>query len=206
MARSKSSARWLREHFDDPYVKQAKAQGYRSRAVFKLMEIQQRDRLLKPGMTVVDLGAAPGGWSQYAAEQVGDRGQVIALDLLAMTPPPGVIFIQGDFREQSVMDQLLETLADRPVDLVMSDMAPNISGVKAADQIRGMYLAELACDFAERSLKPGGDLVMKVFQGQGFDALLKTLKAGFKTVVTRKPESSRARSAETYLLAKNYRL
>lgn len=205
MTRSKSSARWLREHFTDEYVRRAQEEGYRSRAVYKLLEIDQKDRLLRPGMTVVDLGAAPGGWSQLAARQVGERGTVIALDLLAMEPLPGVEFIQGDFREIAILEQLVALLAGRPVDLVMSDMAPNTSGIKAVDQPRGMYLAELAVDFAGQCLRPGGDFLVKAFQGEGFDGFLKTLRDAFGTVALRKPKASRARSAEQYILARNYR-
>ena len=205
MARGKSSARWLREHFTDEYVKRAQKEGYRSRAVYKLLEIHEKDRLLRPGLTVVDLGAAPGGWSQLAARLVGGRGAVIALDLLPMEPLPGVGFIQGDFRETAVLERLLEMLNGRPVDLVISDMAPNTSGVKAVDQPRGMYLAELALDFARRSLRPGGDFLTKAFQGEGFDGFLRELRAAFAKVLIRKPRASRARSAEQYLLARNYR-
>ena len=205
MARGKSSARWLREHFTDEYVKRAQKEGYRSRAVYKLLEIHEKDRLLRPGLTVVDLGAAPGGWSQLAARLVGGRGAVIALDLLPMEPLPGVGFIQGDFRETAVLERLLEMLNGRPVDLLISDMAPNTSGVKAVDQPRGMYLAELALDFARQCLRPGGDLLVKVFQGEGCDAFLKNLRTAFTTVAPRKPKASRARSAEQYLLARNYR-
>ncbi|TVR62427.1 MAG: 23S rRNA (uridine(2552)-2'-O)-methyltransferase RlmE [Candidatus Competibacteraceae bacterium] len=205
MARTKSSARWLREHFADEYVRRAQAEGYRSRAVYKLLEIHEKDRLLGPGGTVVDLGAAPGGWSQLAARLVGRKGCVIALDLLPMEPLAGVEFIQGDFRETAVLDQLLAALAGRPVDLVLSDLAPNTSGIKAVDQPRGLYLAELALDFAGRCLRPGGDFLVKAFQGEGFDAFLQALRAAFVTVVPRKPRASRARSAEQYLLARNYR-
>jgi len=205
MARSKSSARWLREHFTDEYVKRAQAEGYRSRAAYKLLEIQEKDRLLRPGLTVVDLGAAPGGWSQLASRLVGGQGVVIALDLLPMEPLPGVTFIEGDFREAAILEQLLTTLNGRPVDLVISDMAPNTSGIKAVDQPRGMYLAELALDFARRCLRPGGDFLTKAFQGEGFDPFLHDLRVGFATVAIRKPKASRARSAEQYLLARNYR-
>ena len=205
MARTKSSARWLREHFADEYVRRAQAEGYRSRAVYKLLEIHEKDRLLGPGGTVVDLGAAPGGWSQLAVRLVGRKGCVIALDLLPMEPLAGVEFIQGDFRETAVLEQLLTALAGRPVDLVLSDLAPNTSGIKAVDQPRGLYLAELALDFAGRCLRPGGDFLVKAFQGEGFDAFLRTLRAAFVTVVPRKPRASRARSAEQYLLARNYR-
>ena len=205
MARSKSSARWLREHFTDEYVKRAQEEGYRSRAAYKLLEIQEKDRLLRPGLTVVDLGAAPGGWSQLAARLVGGQGAVIALDVLPMEPLAGVEFIQGDFRETEVLERLMAMLNGRPVDLVISDMAPNTSGIKAVDQPRGMYLAELALDFAGQCLRSGGDLLVKVFQGEGFDPFLKSLRAGFATVAARKPKASRARSAERYLLARNYR-
>jgi 23S rRNA (uridine2552-2'-O)-methyltransferase len=205
MARTKSSARWLREHFTDEYVRRAQAEGYRSRAVYKLLEIHEKDRLLRPGMTVVDLGAAPGGWSQLATRLVGREGRVIALDLLPMEPLAGVEFIQGDFRETAVLDQLLTVLANRPVDLVLSDLAPNTSGIKAVDQPRGLYLTELALDFAGRCLRPGGDFLVKAFQGEGFDAFLKNLRAAFAAVAPRKPRASRARSAEQYLLARNYR-
>lgn len=204
MARSKSSGRWLREHFDDPYVKRAQQEGYRSRAVYKLEEIDRRDRLLQPGMTVVDLGAAPGGWSQYAKRAVGERGRVVALDILPMDPMAGVEILQGDFREQEVLDRLLQTLGDRPVDLVISDMAPNISGVNSVDQARAMYLAELAVDFAKQILKPGGDLLLKIFQGEGFEAVLADLRRSFRSVVIRKPKASRPRSREVYALARNY--
>ncbi len=205
MARTKSSARWLREHFTDEYVRRAQAEGYRSRAVYKLLEIHEKDRLLKPGGTVVDLGAAPGGWSQLATRLAGRDGRVIALDLLPMEPLAGVEFIQGDFRETAVLDQLLAALADRPVDLLLSDMAPNTSGIKAVDQPRGLYLSELALDFARRCLRPGGDFLVKAFQGEGFDAFLQDLRAAFAAVAPRKPRASRARSAEQYLLARNYR-
>jgi 23S rRNA (uridine2552-2'-O)-methyltransferase len=206
MARSRrsSSARWLREHFDDPYVKRAQQEGYRSRAAYKLAEIDRKDRLLRPGMTVVDLGAAPGGWSQYAARQVGERGTVIALDILPIDPLPGVTIVQGDFREQAVLDELLAILDGRPVDLVISDMAPNTSGVKAVDQPRAMHLIELAVDFALGCLKPGGDLLVKGFQGEGFEAVLATLRSNFASTRTRKPAASRSRSPELYLLARNY--
>lgn len=206
MARSKSSARWLREHFEDEYVKRARREGYRSRAVYKLKEIQDKDRVLHSGMTVVDLGAAPGSWSQLAAQIVGPAGRVIALDILPMDEIAGVEFVQGDFREHAVFERLQERLAGCPVDLVISDMAPNYSGIKAVDQPAGMYLAELAADFARQCLKPGGSLVTKVFQGEGFDALLRELRDDYVSVVSRKPKSSRSRSPELYLLARNYRL
>ncbi len=198
-------SRWLQEHLSDPYVKNAKYQGYRSRAVYKLKEINHRDHLLKPGMTIIDLGAAPGGWSQLISEIIGKNGTIIALDILPMEPVTGVAFIQGDFQDQSVLDQLLAALTGRAADLVISDMAPNISGIKAVDQTRSMYLAELTVDLAKLSLKKGGNLLMKVFQGEGFDALRRELQNHFATVVVRKPKSSRPRSPEIYLLAKNYR-
>lgn len=205
MARTKSSARWLREHFNDEYVKRARQEGYRSRAVYKLLEIHEKDRLLRPGMTVVDLGAAPGSWSQLAVRLVGQQGAVIALDILPIEPLPGVECIEGDFREAVALECLLAALNGRPVDLVLADMAPNTSGIKAVDQPRGMYLSELALDFAQRCLRPGGDFLLKIFQGEGFDGFLKELRTAFVTVAPRKPKASRARSAEQYLLARNYR-
>lgn len=204
MARSKSSNRWLQEHFNDAYVKRAQQEGYRSRAVFKLLEIQDRDSLLRPGMTVVDLGAAPGGWSEAAVRLVGDRGRVVALDILPMDAIAGVEFIQGDFREEEVLERLMECVGNRPVDLVMSDMAPNISGTKAVDQPRAMYLAELALDLARRVLAPGGDFLVKVFQGEDFDTYLREVRGSFGKVLIRKPKASRPRSREVYLLARNY--
>lgn len=204
MSRSKSSNRWLQEHFNDPYVKRAQQQGYRSRAVYKLLELQQRDKLIKPGMTVVDLGAAPGGWSQLARQLVGDKGRVIALDILPMTPLPGVFFIQGDFQNQEIVNQLLQEVGQEGVDLVISDMAPNMSGVVSVDQPRMIYLAELTLNVAQQILKPGGCLLLKIFQGSGFDEFLRNLRTKFKPVVIRKPDASRSRSAEVYLLAKNY--
>ncbi|MFP5382994.1 MAG: 23S rRNA (uridine(2552)-2'-O)-methyltransferase RlmE [Gammaproteobacteria bacterium] len=205
MSRSRSSSRWLREHFDDPYVRKAQELGYRSRAVFKLLEIQEKDRLLKPGLTVVDLGAAPGSWAQIVAQAVGEKGMVIASDILPMDPLPGVTFIQGDFREEEVFTAILGALGGRPVDLVISDMAPNMSGNRAVDQPRVMYLAELALDLARRVLAPGGSLLVKVFQGEGIDAYRGQLRASFEQLLVRKPEASRARSAEIYLLARGFR-
>ena len=204
MARSKSSARWLKEHFEDEYVKRARQEGYRSRAVFKLQEIDNKDALLRRGLVVVDLGAAPGGWSQYAVQRLQDTGEVIALDILPMDALAGVTVLQGDFREPEVLEQLLQVLNKRAVDLVISDMAPNTSGVSVVDQSRMMYLAELAFDFAKQQLRPGGDLLLKVFQGEGFDELLRELRAAFDRVLVRKPKASRARSKELYLLARNY--
>lgn len=206
MSRSKSSTRWLKEHFDDEYVRRAQQEGRRSRAIYKLIEIQQKDQLLKPGMTVIDLGAAPGGWSEYAAQQVGAKGRVIALDILAMEPVPGVHFIHGDFREETVLQGLLEVIGTDKADLVLSDMAPNISGMGAVDIPRAYYLAELALDLAQQVLKPGGGLLVKLFQGEGFDAYQRNLKQGFKKVVMRKPKASRARSREIYALATGYEL
>lgn len=205
MSRSKSSSRWLHEHFTDEYVRRAQEEGYRSRAIYKLLEIHEHDRLFRSGMTVVDLGAAPGGWSQLAARLVAKQGTVIALDILPMEPLPDVEFIQGDFRETAILEQLLNKLSGRQVDLVISDMAPNTSGIKAVDQPRGMYLSELALDFSQLCLRTGGDFLVKVFQGEGFDVFLKKLRADFTTVAPRKPKASRARSAEQYLLARNYR-
>jgi 23S rRNA (uridine2552-2'-O)-methyltransferase len=201
VARSKSSARWLREHFNDPYVKRAQAEGWRSRAVFKLEELLERDRLLKPGMTIVDLGAAPGSWSQVARERLGDKGRLIALDILPMQGIGGVEFILGDFREDSVLEQLKQALAGAEVDLVLSDMAPNMSGVNAVDQARSMHLVELAEEFAAVQLKKGGAFLTKVFQGEGFDDFVRRLRAGYERVSIRKPKASRARSPEVYALA-----
>jgi 23S rRNA (uridine2552-2'-O)-methyltransferase len=201
MARSKSSSRWLREHFDDPYVKRAQAEGWRSRAVFKLEELIERDRLLKPGMVIVDLGAAPGGWSQVARERLGEQGRVIALDILPMQGIGGVEFILGDFREDAVLARLEATLAGAVVDLVLSDMAPNLSGMAAVDRPRSMHLVELAEEFAAAHLRPGGSFLTKVFQGEGFDDLVKRLRAGYERVSIRKPKASRARSPEVYALA-----
>lgn len=206
MSRSRSSRRWLQEHFSDEFVRRAQREGYRSRAVYKLMEMDERDRLLRPGMTVVDLGAAPGGWSQYAAMRVGPKGRVVALDVLPMEPLPGVDFLQGDFRDDEVLERLRGALAGHAPDLVISDMAPNSSGVKAVDQPRGMYLVELAVEFALAQLRPGGTLLVKAFQGEGFEAVLGTLRRHFASVATRKPRASRDRSPELYLLARNYRV
>ncbi len=204
MSKSKSSRRWLDRHHDDEYVKRASQEGYRSRAAYKLLEIQQKDRIIQPGMRVVDLGAAPGGWSQVAAHLTGKKGQVIALDLLDMDPLPGVTFIQGDFRDDESLGRLRKLLQNRPVDLVISDMAPNVSGMKAVDQPRAMYLCDLALDLAREVLKPEGALVVKVFQGEGFDKYLRDLRGAFGKVTTRKPKASRPRSREVYLVARNY--
>ena len=201
MARSKSSHRWLKEHFSDPFVKRAQSEGWRSRAVFKLEELLERDRILKPGMVVVDLGAAPGGWSQMVRQRLGDSGRVVALDILPMQGIAGVEVIEGDFREEAVVQQLEAILNGAVVDLVLSDMAPNISGVDSADQARAMHLAELAQEFSAMHLKPGGAFLVKLFQGRGSDESLKGLRAGYERVSIRKPKASRARSAEVYALA-----
>lgn len=202
MARSKTSKAWLQEHVTDPYVHRARAEGWRSRAAFKLIEIDDRDHLLRAGETVVDLGCTPGGWSQVAARRVGERGCVIGLDLLEMAPIPGVHFLQGDFREDAVLQALEARLDGRRVGLVLSDMAPNISGVSVSDQARAMHLAELALEFARGHLKPGGAFLVKVFQGSGFEEYLRTMRAAFATVATRKPQASRDRSSEIYLLGR----
>ena len=202
MAKSKSSKRWLREHHDDSFVQKARELGYRSRAVFKLDEIQRKDRLFVPGQWVLDLGAAPGGWSEYATRMVGDRGRVIALDLLDLEPIAGVEIIRGDFTEQATLDALLARIGDRKVDLVFSDMAPNFSGVESIDQPRAMVLGELAFDLAREYLAADGALVIKLFQGQGFDELISALRRGFQSVKLRKPEASRSRSKEIYAVCR----
>ena len=201
MARSKSSSRWLQEHFSDPYVKRAQAEGWRSRAVFKLDELIEREKLLKPGMCVVDLGAAPGGWSQMVRERLGDSGRIVALDILPMQGIGGVDFILGDFREASVLQQLEDVLGGMRVDLVLSDMAPNMSGVGAVDQDRSMVLAELAANFAGNHLKAGGSFLTKLFQGQGFDEYIRRLRSQYAQVSIRKPKASRSRSNEVYAMA-----
>ncbi len=195
----------MHEHVNDSYVQRAKAEGWRSRAVFKLIEIDEKDRLLKPGMTVVDLGAAPGSWCQYATRRIQPGGKLIALDLLEMTPLAGVEFIQGDFREDETLRRIEEALAGRQVDLVLSDMAPNMSGIAVSDDARAMYLAELTLEFARQHLKPGGDMLVKTFQGAGFMELRRAVQGLFKTLLMRKPAASRDRSAETYLLARDKR-
>lgn len=199
--RSKSSHRWLQEHFADPFVKKAQAEGMRSRAAYKLEELVARDRLLKPGMTVVDLGAAPGGWSQWVRQALGASGRVVALDILDMPPLAGVEFLQGDFREDEVLARLESMLDGAPVDLVLSDMAPNKSGVNAVDQPRAMYLAELAMEFADRHLRPGGAFLIKLFHGAGFDDYVRELRRRYAKVAIRKPAASRQRSPEVYALA-----
>lgn len=205
MARSKSSGQWLREHFNDQYVKLSQKEGWRSRASYKLLEIQEKDRVIRPGMSVVDLGAAPGGWSQVAVSLTGDKGRVVASDILPMDPIAGVDFIQGDFTEQPVLDSILEVIAPERVDLVISDMAPNMSGMLSVDQPRSMYLAELALDMARQVLKKKGSFLTKVFQGEGFDAYLKAMRSSFGRVQTRKPKASRPRSREVYLLARDFK-
>ena len=206
MAKKKNSSKsWLKEHFDDQYVQRAQREGYRSRACYKLLEIQEKDKLIRPGMTVVDLGSAPGGWSQVAAQLVGHNGRVVASDILAMDSLADVEFIQGDFTEDIVFEQILAAIGENPVDLVISDMAPNMSGMTAVDQPRSMYLVELALDMACQVLKPGGVFLSKVFHGEGFEELLRNTRAAFGTVITRKPAASRPRSREVYLLARDYR-
>ena len=202
MKRTRTSKAWMHEHVTDQYVQRAKAEGYRSRASFKLMEIDDRDHLICPGDVVVDLGAAPGGWSQVAALRMKGRGRVVALDLLEMDGLHGVQFIQGDFREESVLHQLEESLSGERVGLVLSDMAPNISGVPVSDQARIMHLAELGLEFCRQWLKPEGAFLVKAFQGYGYEEFVREMKQVFKTVVTRKPDASRGRSAEVYVLGK----
>jgi 23S rRNA (uridine2552-2'-O)-methyltransferase len=204
--RSRSSARWLKEHFADPFVQRAQSEGWRSRAVFKLEEIDRRMKLLKPGAVCLDLGAAPGAWSQYAARRVGGRGRVVATDILPMPGLTGVEFVQGDFREPEVFDRVLSLLPERQVDVLLSDMAPNLSGVDAIDQPRTMHLAELALEMAGHILKPGGTALIKVFQGSGFVELLQDARRQFGRVKLLKPEASRSRSPEMYLLAMQFRL
>lgn len=206
MPKKKSSSRaWLKEHHDDIYVQRAQKEGYRSRACYKLMELNDRDRFIKPTMTVLDLGSAPGGWSQVAAELVGHRGRVVASDILPMDNIAGVEFIQGDFTEDRVLDAILAAIGDNPVDVVLSDMAPNMSGVTAVDQPRSMYLVELALDLATKVLPSGGSFVAKVFHGEGFEALLADTRQHFSKVLTRKPDASRPRSREVYLVATGFK-
>ncbi|MBC7193361.1 23S rRNA (uridine(2552)-2'-O)-methyltransferase RlmE [Marinobacter sp.] len=205
MARSKTSDRWLKEHFDDAWVRKSREDGYRSRASYKLIELDDKDHLFRPGQLVVDLGAAPGGWSQVAAERVGGHGVVVASDILPMDAIAGVDFVQGDFTEQSVFEALLAVLGDRKADVVISDMAPNMSGMAAVDIPRAMGLVELALDMARNVLKPDGTFVAKVFQGEGFDQLLRDMRGSFSKVVSRKPDSSRARSREIYQVCKGFR-
>jgi 23S rRNA (uridine2552-2'-O)-methyltransferase len=205
VARSKTSQNWLREHFNDPFVKMAQKDGYRSRASYKLLEIQEKDRILRPGNIVIDLGAAPGGWSQVTSRVLGDKGRLIASDILEMDSIEDVTFILGDFTEESVLAQILAAVNNQPVDLVISDMAPNMSGVRMADQARAMYLCELALDLAGQVLRPGGDFLIKIFQGEGFDQYHKQVRQMFDKVQMRKPLSSRDRSREQYLLARGFR-
>lgn len=206
MAKSKSSGRWLREHFNDEFVKKAQKEGYRSRATYKLLEIQQKDKIFRPGDVVVDLGAAPGGWAQFAVKQVGRKGRVYALDLLAIDPIEGVDIIQGDFSEECAYQSLMACLVGQQVDLVISDMAPNISGMRSVDQPKMVYLGELAVAFAEQVLKTRGIFLAKMFQGEGVEELYQVLRQRFSQVITRKPKASRARSREVYILAKGYKL
>ncbi|MET4163030.1 23S rRNA (uridine2552-2'-O)-methyltransferase [Marinobacterium sp. MBR-111] len=205
MARSKSSARWLDEHVNDPFVKQAQKDGYRSRASYKLLAINEKDKLIRPGMLVIDLGSAPGGWSQVASKLVGTGGKVIASDILPMDSLPDVEFIQGDFTEDSVFEQILHAINDNPVDVVISDMAPNLSGIATADQATSIYLIELALDMAQQVLKPKGSFIAKAFQGEGYEAFVKEVRNHFDTVVIRKPEASRSRSREVYVVGKGFR-
>jgi 23S rRNA (uridine2552-2'-O)-methyltransferase len=205
MAKKKSSSKaWLKEHREDPYVQQAQREGYRSRACYKLLELQEKDRLLRPGMRVLDLGSAPGGWSQVATEQLGDKGRVIASDILPMDSLAGVTFIQGDFTEENVFQQIVTALEGNLVDLVISDMAPNMSGVTAVDQPRAIYLVELALDMAQQVLTPGGAFVTKIFHGEGFDQVLREARGCFDKALTRKPRASRPRSREVYLVARGF--
>ncbi|HTF95138.1 MAG TPA: 23S rRNA (uridine(2552)-2'-O)-methyltransferase RlmE [Cellvibrio sp.] len=205
MARSKSSNRWLDEHVNDPYVKKAQIDGYRARAAYKLLELNEKDKLIRPGALVVDLGSAPGSWSQIAGRLVGVKGRVVASDILPMDSLEHVDFIQGDFTEESVFNQIMEKLGDRNADVVISDMAPNISGVDAVDQSSSIYLVELALDMARRVLKPKGDFVAKVFQGEGSDDYIKEVKTSFEKVMIRKPNASRPRSREVYVVGKGFK-
>lgn len=202
MARSKSSNNWLQEHVNDPYVKQAQRDGYRSRSSYKLIQLNEKDRLIRPGMLIVDLGSAPGGWSQVAARLVGEKGRVLATDILPMDPLKNVDFIQGDFTEEAVLNEVLERLGGRKPQLIVCDIAPNITGIDSADQASSIYLVELALDFARQALEPGGDFVAKVFQGAGSDAYLKDVRTSFEKVLVRKPAASRPRSREVYVVAK----
>lgn len=206
MARNKTSKAWMHEHVNDPYVRKAQAEGMRSRAAYKLQQLAERDNLLKPGMVVVDLGSAPGGWSQVAGRIVGLEGRVVGVDLLEMLPVPGVRFVQGDFGDDAVLAEVEKLLDGRPVDLVLSDMAPNISGVASVDQARSVGLAELALDFATNHLKPQGNFLVKVFQGSGFEQLVAEIRRRFVQVMIRKPEASRSRSNEVYLVAKGLKV
>lgn len=205
MKRSKSSSRWLNEHVNDPYVKQAQKDGYRSRAAYKLLELNEKDKLIRPGMLLMDLGSAPGGWSQVAGRLVGDKGRVLASDILPMDSLENVDFIQGDFSDDKVFQQILDKLDGRQPDLIISDMAPNISGVAAADQASSMYLADLVLDMVRQVLKPNGNFAIKIFQGEGSDEYLKDVRTSFEKVVVRKPDASRSRSREVYYVAKGFK-
>lgn len=205
MARSKSSRRWLDEHINDPYVKQAQVDGYRSRASYKLIELNQKDKLIRPGMQVLDLGAAPGGWSQVAGPWVGSKGRIIATDILPMDPLDHTDFVQGDFTDEAVFQQILQKINGANVDVVLSDMSPNISGITSADQASTIYLVELALDMARRVLKPGGSFATKVFHGEGYDAYIKEVRTAFDKVAVRKPDASRSRSREVYVVAKGFK-
>ncbi len=204
--KGESSQRWLREHFNDHYVNLAKREGYRSRAVYKLIEMDKKDRLFRPGQNVLELGAAPGGWTQYVVEKIGEKGRIIASDILPMDSFAHVEFIEGDFTQDDVLEKITKTLGDEGADLVISDMAPNVSGVEAVDQPRSMYLAELSLDLARQVLKPGGSLLVKVFHGAGFEEYVKELRTSFGVVKSRKPDASRSRSREVYLLAQRYNI
>jgi 23S rRNA (uridine2552-2'-O)-methyltransferase len=204
MAKSKSSKTWLKEHFDDEYVRRSQQDGYRSRAIYKLMEIDKKDCLVKSGMRIIDLGAAPGGWSEYCVKKMGKKGTMIALDILPMEPIEGVLIIEGDFREDTVFDALMAVMDNNKADLVISDMAPNITGMGSVDMPRAYYLCELALDLARQALNPGGGFLVKLFQGEGFEAYNKELKSSFSKVVMRKPRASRARSREVYALASGF--
>lgn len=205
MSRSKSSNRWLQEHFSDNYVKDSKQSGYRSRAAYKLLALDEKDQLLKPGMSVIDLGSAPGGWTQVLSEKLGGKATIIASDILPMDHFAGVTFIQGDFTEDTVYEQLLSAIGNEPVDLVLSDMAPNMSGNKVTDQARSIYLLELALGLSQQVLRPGGSIAFKIFQGAGYPEFMAQVKACFAQVKVRKPDASRARSAEVYLVAKDFK-
>ncbi len=205
MKRSKSSSRWLNEHVNDPYVKQAQKDGYRSRAAYKLLELNEKDKLIRPGMLLMDLGSAPGGWSQVAGRLVGDQGRVLASDILPMDSLENVDFIQGDFSDDKVFQQILDKLDGRQPDLIISDMAPNISGVAAADQASSMYLADLVLDMVRQVLKPNGNFAIKIFQGEGSDDYLRDVRSSFEKVVVRKPDASRSRSREVYFVAKGFK-
>ena len=206
MGKKKSSSRaWLKEHHDDIFVQRAQKEGYRSRAVYKLMEINDKDQILRRGMSVLDLGSAPGGWSQVAAKLVGEAGRVVASDILSMDALPDVVFVQGDFTEQETYDRIVASLNDKPLDVVLSDMAPNMSGMPEVDQPRSMYLVELATELAERALAPGGAFITKVFQGEGFEPWFRQIRDRFDRVTTRKPEASRPRSREVYIVASGFK-